>query len=172
MKKGSVKWIIIGLGAVLALLVLFLLVWDAHGVKQRRIRSERFGYIISYDENQCDFETVKLDEKPTYMERVFLKSSPYSNYVTVSAISAETDLDEVLTAFQSDGSYRFDDRPDATFGSGAYHARKISYTDQSGDNDVQVDYYVLSDRRLLVAAAYDEDHRDEIAEILNSFELE
>ncbi len=172
MKKGKLKWIFIGLTAVLAVLVLFLFVLDAYGNKQRKVRSTRFHYVIAYDESRYDFETVQLDERPTYMERVFLTGSPYNNYVSVSGIDAETDLEELLAAFQSDGSYQFDDKADVTFGNGVYHARKVSYTDRSGDTPVQVEYYFLTDRGLLITAAYDWEHTEEIGEILQSITLE
>lgn len=172
MKKGTLKWIFIGLGAVLAVLVLFLLVLDAYGNKQRKVRSTRFGYEIAYDESRYEFETLRLDERPTYMERIFLSGSPYSNFITVSGIDAESDLEEILTTFQSDGSYKFDDKADVTFGSGAYHARKVSYTDESGDAPVQVDYYFLKDRGLLISAAYDKEHAKEIAEMVDSITFE
>ena len=171
MKKGKTKWIFIGLGAVLVVLVLFLLVLDAYGDRLRNFRSARFGYVISYDESRYKFETLRLDERPTYMERIFLIGSPYSNYVSVSGVDAESDLDEILTAFQSDGSYKFDDKADVTFGSGAYHARKVSYTDESGDTAVQVDYYFLKDRGLLISAAYDMEHAKEVRQILASIIL-
>ena len=100
MKKGTLKWIFIGLGAVLAVLVLFLLVLDAYGNKQRKVRSTRFGYVIAYDESRYEFETLRLDERPTYMERIFLSGSPYSNFISVSGIDAESDLEEILATFQ------------------------------------------------------------------------
>lgn len=172
LKKGTVKWIFIGLGAVLAVLVLFLLVLDAYGTKERRVRSNRFGYLITYDETRYDFETVRLDERPTYMERVFFKNSPYGNYVSVSGVDASADIDEIITTFQADGSYKFEEQTDATFGVGNYSARKFSYTDTSGDTAVRVDYYFMPERGLLVTAAYDASHKKELAKILASLEFE
>ena len=132
MKKGKTKWIFIGLGGVCAVLVLFLLVLDAYGTKQKRFSSERFGYEVSFDESRYSVETVRLDERPTYMERVVFTKDPYGNYLGVSGIDSTADLDEILAAFQSDESYQFDIDEDVTIGKG-YHARKISYTDTSGE---------------------------------------
>ena len=171
MKKGKTKWIFIGLGAVLAVLVLFLLVLDAYGTKLKRIASDRFGYEVAFDETRYSFETVRLDERPTYMERVVFTKSPYSNYFGVSGIDSTADLDEILEAFQSDESYRFDVDDNVTFGSGSYRARKISYTDTSGDESVRVDYYYMADRGLLVTVAYDKDHEKELGKILDSFKV-
>ena len=170
MKKGKTKWIFIGLGGVCAVLVLFLLVLDAYGTKLKRFSSERFGYEVSFDESRYSVETVRLDERPTYMERVVFTKNPYGNYLGVSGIDSTADLDEILAAFQSDGSYQFDIDEDVTIGKG-YHARKISYTDTSGEESVRVDYYYMADRGLLIAVAYDKDHEKEIGKILDSFKM-
>lgn len=168
MKKGIVKWILIGLAIVCVLLVVIIMEMETDGSKIRKMQAERFGYVIEYDETRFDFETIRLDERPTYMERLALKNSPYSNYIGVSGIDAEVDLEEVLSTFQSDGSYAFDVQDNATVGSGGYPARKISYTDTEGEEPLQVDYYYLADRGILITVAYDKDHKKELAKVLAS----
>ena len=160
------KWILLGLGAACAILVIFLLVLDSSGAKMRTVHSKEYGYTVTYDESRYEKMRVRLDGE-TYMDRYGLKSSAYSVFLGISPISEEVDLNEVLEAFQSDGSYAFD-TGEATIGKGSYKATRISYTDTEGETPVEVTYYYMLDRKILVTVSSDSDHKKELAKMLAS----
>ncbi len=169
--KGNIlKWVLIGLGAACAILVIFLLVLDSSGSKYRSVHSAEYGYTITYDESRFEKARVRLDGD-TYMDRYNAKSSPYSNFLGFTPISEEVDLNEVLEAFQSDGSYAFD-TGESAIGKKGYVATRISYTDNEGETPVEVTYYYMIDRKILVTVSCDADHKKELAKMLASLLLD
>lgn len=168
------KRILLGLGAACAILVIFLLVLDSTGAKYRKEHSQEFGYTIQYDESRYQKDRIRLgnNEDPTYMDRYGAKSNPYANFLAVSAVSDEADVNEVLEVFQSDGSYSFITEEDAVFGSGKYRAKKIVYTDTEGDEPLEVTYYYMADRKLFITVSCDKSHKKELARMLASLELD
>ena len=113
------------------------------------------GYGSKYDD-----ETIELDLCCDCLDW-------FIDICMISPISEEVDLNEVLEAFQSDGSYAFD-TGEATIGKGSYKATRISYTDTEGETPVEVTYYYMLDRKILVTVSSDSDHKKELAKMLAS----
>lgn len=168
------KWILLGLGAACAVLVIFMLVLDSSGAKFRTEHSKEFGYTVQYDESRYQKDRIQLGsgDAPTYMDRFGFKTNPYMNFLAVSAVSDEADLNEALEAFQSDGSYSFVTEDDVTFGAGKYRAKRIVYTDTEGEVPLEVSYYYVEDRKLFVTVSCDEDHKKELAKMLASLKFD
>ena len=168
------KWILLGLGAACAVLVIFMLVLDSSGAKYRTEHSKEFGYTIQYDESRYQKDRIQLgnNEAPTYMDRYGAKSNPYANFLAISEVSDEADVNEALEVFQSDGSYSFITEEDAVFGSGNYRAKKIVYTDTEGEEPVEVSYYYMADRKLFITVSCDKSHKKELARMLASLTLD
>lgn len=166
------KWVLIGLAAVCGVLVLFILVLDSTGSRQKKIRSEAFGYTILYDEARFEYETVRLDSSGSTMERFFLKDSQWSNYIGISKIDASIDFAEAIASLQPEESLQMEDLGEVTVGSGKYSARKAGYTDYSGDTPVRVEYYYIADRGVLVTTSADSSHKKELAAMLASLSFD
>jgi|GEM_PF-3240951 hypothetical protein len=165
-----VKRILIGLGLACVVMLIFMLVLDSSGAKFRRDHSKSYGYSVEYDETRYQKDLVRLDEKPTYMERIGAKDSEFANFMSISPISEETDLDEVLEAFESE--YRFTVDESVRFGEGGYTAKRISYTDNEGEEPLSVEYYYVIDRKVVVTVSCDSKHKKELAKMLASFRFE
>lgn len=168
------KKILIGSGIVCAILVIFLLVLDSSGARYRTEHSKEFGYTVQYDETRYQKDRINLGntETPTYMDRIGFKSNPYANFLAVSVVAEDADVNEALEAFQSDGSYSFVTEEDAVFGAGNYRAKKIVYTDNEGEEPLEVTYYYMADRKLFVTVSCDKDHKKELAKMLASLKLD
>ncbi len=169
-KEGSRKNpIVITMIAVIVVLAIVLgaILLDTFVLK-KRYTSPRYGYSIQYDKDNYEIREEKLDEKPTYMEFCVASGDEYANFFAVSPVSSEEEVNNTLEAFQSDGSYSFSE-VEATFGKGDYRARKISYTDTTGEIEVSVDYYYVVDRQLLITVSCDAAHRKDLEKVLNSF---
>ena len=168
------KKILIGIGIACAILVIFLVVLDNSGARYRTEHSKEFGYSVKYDETRYQKDRINLGsiEAPTYMDRIGFKSNPYANFLAVSIVAEDADVNEALEAFQSDGSYSFVTEEDAVFGAGNYRAKKIVYTDNEGEEPLEVTYYYLADRKLFVTVSCDESHKKELAKMLASLELD
>ena len=171
-KEGKGKSpIVITMIAVIVVLVIVLaaVLIDAF-VLRKSYSSPRYGYSIRYDGDNYEIREQKLDEKPTYMEFCMAKGDEYANFFAVSPVSSEEEVDKALEAFQSDGSYSFSES-EARFGKGDYRARKISYTDTSGEVSLTVDYYYAVDRQVLITVSYDAAHKKDFEKILKSFKF-
>lgn len=168
------KKILIGIGIFCAVLVIFLMVLDSSGAKYRTEYSKEFGYTVRYDETRYQKDRIQLgnNETTTYMDRVGAKTNPYANFLAVSSVSDDADVNEALEVFQSDGSYEFVTEENATFGAGNYSAKKIVYTDTEGEEPLEVTYYYMAERKLFVTVSCDKDHKKELAKMLASFKLD
>lgn len=168
------KKILIGIGIFCAILVIFLVVLDSSGARYRTEHSKEFGYTVQYDETRYQKDRINLGntETPTYMDRIGFKSNPYANFLAVSVVAEDADVNEALEAFQSDGSYSFVTEEDAVFGAGNYRAKKIVYTDNEGEEPLEVTYYYMADRKLFVTVSCDESHKKELAKMLASLKLD
>ncbi len=161
--------IILGMAAASVILILFILGLQTYQDKWKRFQSKLYPYSIEYNSTRVKYETVLVDNQPTYMERFLVSGADEEYYLSVISIDPEVDLEEALEAFQSEGDYSFTVDDKAVCGVGDYAAKKISYTDKSGKTAAEISYYYMPEQGLLVTTCTDEAHRDTIEKMLASF---
>ena len=165
----ALKWILIGLGAACLLMVIFLLLLHDSGSKFVRYVSD-YGYSVEYDESRYVRDLVRLDEKPTYMVRIGFKENPYMNFLSVLVYEDKTEnINDVIAAFQPD--YDLGVQEKSTFGAGNYAAMRLYYTDKSGDEPVDVEYFYNAERGVIVTVSYDKAHKSEVERMLASLKF-
>ncbi|MDO4318456.1 MAG: hypothetical protein Q4C48_09655 [Lachnospiraceae bacterium] len=161
--------IILGMAAAAVILILFILGLQTYQDKWQTFRSKLYPYSLEYNSTRVNYETVLVDNQPTYMERFLVSDAAEDYYLSVISIDPEVDLDEALEAFQSEGDYTFTVDENAVCGAGKYAATKISYTDDSGTTAAEISYYYMPEHGMLVTTCTDEAHREMIGKMLDSF---
>ncbi len=168
------KWVIAALFCVTILAILVLLYVDMSGGK-RKHQSDRYKYQMTYNADRYAYGEVLMDsQNGIYMERFYKADAELNSYISVVRIDASVNLDEVLQAFASDttDSYNFDYKKDeSTFGAGDYKATHIYYHDTNASKEIDVHYYYVADKKVLVTAAFDKEHEKEILKMLKTFKF-
>ena len=106
-----------------AVLIMIIVILAIHYLNpNRNFFSNEFRYSLKYNEDVIAYQNILLDgTNRLTMDRFGIKGQEEKYYLSVSGIDAETDLDEALAAFESDGSYTFTREDSATYGAGNYH---------------------------------------------------
>ena len=88
--------IILGMAAVAAILILFILGLQTYQDKWQTFQSKLYPYSLEYNSTRVKYETVLVDNQPTYMERFLVSGADEEYYLSVISIDPEVDLDEAL----------------------------------------------------------------------------
>lgn len=157
-----------------AVLIMIIVILAIHYLNpNRNFFSNEFRYSLKYNEDAIAYQSILLDgTNRLTMDRFGIKGQEEKYYLSVSGIDAETDLDEALAAFESDGSYTFTREDSATYGAGNYQARKISYEDLGCTPPVKVEYYYDTGNRLMITLCTDEAHREVLENLLKNLTLQ
>lgn len=173
MLKSIIKnpaFILVALGSVVFLLIVVMLSLQNFGV-ETTYNSEEHGYTIKFNSNDITYETILLDGKNRiYMDR-FLAVKNRECYISVTSIGKDTNLEETLENFQSDGSYSFTIDEQGIYGAGNYPARAISYEDKAGKETLQVTYYYDEAHGIFVTVCTDEKNRKLLSEVLKALTI-
>lgn len=167
--RSSVTKLILVMAGVSLVLILFILGLQQFQDRMTRFQSGKYPYSLVYNASKVDYELLRVDEKPTYMERFTVKNTTESYYLSVISVDPEVDIEEALEAFQKDGSYSFQREENVPCGAEGYPATKLSYVDNSGRIPAEICYYYLPKQGLWVSTCTDEAHKGLIEAMLKSF---
>ncbi len=170
-KLSTATKLILGMAAFAVILILFILgLWQFQD-RMTKFRSRNYPYSLTYNETKVKYELLRVDERPTFMERFSVKNAAESYYLSVISVDAEVDIEDALEAFQKDGSYEFHREENVTCGSEGYTATRLSYVDKTGREPAEINYYYLKKEGLWVSTCSDEAHKELIEEMLKSFTI-
>ncbi len=178
-KKEKSRWstnkiIIVTLSCVCVLMVFVLLFMGEVIGRNQKLNSSIYPYSMVYYTGDYEFQRIKLgmsDGNETFMERYVAKDVSEEIYISFLYADPDESMEDALEAFQKDGDYTFEVTENVTFGSGDYRATLISYTDKTGIVPVEVKYYYMPERELMITTCTDQAHRADIEKMLKSVEL-
>lgn len=172
--SGNSKTRIILIALITAAFVMVIVLLGMHYMNtKKRFHNKNLGYTLEFDSAELKYQEIVLNNTDNVrMDRFGVVGSEDLYYLSVSTIDVSTDLDEALEAFESDESYSFTRENDVTFGSGNYHARRISYEDKTGVEPVKVTYYFDSNHGLFFTVCTDEAHRGLLEKALSTVAIE
>lgn len=159
-KMSKAVLVAIILAAAAVVMVIMMICIPLLGI-DKSYTSKNIGYTLKYNTKELEYENILLDRQNLiYMDRYVIPGSNGQFYLAVNRVAPDTNLDEALDAFESDGSYRFTREDNITYGAEQYPARKISYVEYKGTTEVYVSYYYDEANAILVTICTDEQHRE------------
>lgn len=164
--------IIIGVLLTLVLIMVILLLAFPNMLGRKKFISKEHGYSMIIDTGVTEYNRILLDANSNVtMDRFNIKKSGGSCYLSVTRVADDTDLEEALEAFESDGSYTFSREENVTYGEENYPVKRISYTDENGAEQLQVEYYYDAPHRIIISVCTNDEHRKEIEKMLGTIKI-
>lgn len=170
-KMSTATKLIIGMAVFAVVLILFIVILQQVQDRRLKFESRTYPYSLVYNATKVKYERLRVDERPTFMERFSVKKAAESYYLSVISVDSEVDIEEALEAFQKDGSYEFHREENVSCGAEGYKATKLSYVDKTGRVPAEISYYYLEKEGLWISTCTDEAHKDLIEAMLKSFTI-
>lgn len=164
--------IIIGVLLVLVLIMVILLLAFPNMLGRKKFISKEHGYSMIINTGVIEYKRILLDaNSKVTMDRFNIKKSDGNCYLSVTRVAEDTNLEEALEAFESDGSYTFNREENVTYGEENYPVKRISYTDNEGAEPLQVEYYYDEPHRIIISVCTNNEHRGAIEKMLKTIKI-